>query len=429
MKLDLTKEYSTMFGKSGGRQWLRFARDVIETGKLRELASFVVWEAMHKLQIYPRSRYIRFAQAHAGPISLDKDVLSSREFDAQVVRYFDTRGLAARRSSIAWKLLARNSNDEVFGCLYPNDHELYKSTGNGAPLVFMHDFPERIKGIFISSQGTIFVGIKGSVYRSADNGVTFQKSLDFATSESFFRFNNAMTETPGRTLIVGEYGNVWDERGWRRLAYLYFSSDEGQTWEKSDYLIRKGTNKHVHVVKYSKLLDRLLVADGDNYKKLWISGPLDAFDVKQPSLMPVNRFHIQMGGYTSAVESNGRILFGTDYQGGTNFLVATADGVNYSSRIVPDPYRRSPIDDMVLRKSNGGTEVWANLPFSTSGTKCLLMYSADGGETWDRVLDYDGAAYKVWLLNSSDRVSDTLYFSVQNLRNNDRVVYEVTDRT
>jgi hypothetical protein len=137
--------------------------------------------------------------------------------------------------------------------------------------------------------------------------------------------------------------------------------------------------------------------------------------------------HIQMGGYTSVAECDGRILFGTDYQGGTNFMVATTDGEQFSKWIVPDPYRRSPIDDMVLRKSKDGTEVWANLPFSTANTKCLLMYSADNGETWHRVMEYDGAAHRVWLLNSSDGIPDALYFSVQNLKTNDRVVYKVTD--
>jgi hypothetical protein len=82
---------------------------------------------------------------------------------------------------------------------------------------------------------------------------------------------------------------------------------------------------------------------------------------------------------------------------------------------------------MVPRKAKHGTEVWANLPFSTARTKCLLMFTRDNGETWNKVIDYDGAAHKVWLLNAADGVSDTLYFSVQDLRKNDRVVYEITD--
>ena len=85
-----------------------------------------------------------------------------------------------------------------------------------------------------------------------------------------------MTELPDKTLIIGEYGNVWENNRWRKSAYLYFSVDMGETWEKSDFLIKKGANKHVHIVKYSKLLDKIFVADGDNKKKLWISDSINS---------------------------------------------------------------------------------------------------------------------------------------------------------
>jgi hypothetical protein len=425
MMLDLTKQYSALFRKQGGKQFFLFARDVFKSGKLRELSSFILWELLHQLRLFPKSQYIRFQQGQH--LALDNEAVSSDEFHARVVGFFASRGLNARRCSHTWKLLFMNRKKEIFGCVYPDDCDLYKSGDNGESLAFLKRFPEPIKAIFVSSAGTIFVCVTGSVYRSADNGRSFQKALDFAAPESFFRFNNAMTEMPDKTLIIGEYGNVWDEHGWRKLAYLYFSSDDGQTWEQSDFLITKGTNKHVHVVKYSPLLDRLLVADGDNYKKLWISAPLPVFNPQHPQFTAVNRFHVQIGGYTSVTESEGKILFGTDYQGGTNFIVQTVDGVRYPRRIVPDPYRRSPIDNMVPRKAKHGTEVWANLPFSTARTKCLLMFTRDNGETWNKVIDYDGAAHKVWLLNAADGVSDTLYFSVQDLRKNDRVVYEITD--
>ena len=124
---------------------------------------------------------------------------------------------------------------------------------------FIKSFPEKIKSIFISSQNTIFVCVEGAVYKSSDNGVSFIKSLDLGSPISFFRHNNGMTETPNKTLIIAEYGNIWENNTWRKLAYLYFSSDDGDTWERSDFLIDQGTNKHVHLVKYSRILNKVFI--------------------------------------------------------------------------------------------------------------------------------------------------------------------------
>jgi photosystem II stability/assembly factor-like uncharacterized protein len=286
---------------------------------------------------------------------------------------------------------------------------------------------DQIKSIYVSSQNTIFVCIPGSVYLSTDNGTSFKNTLELGSPVSFFRHNNGITETPDKTIIIVEYGNIWDENGWRKLAYMYFSSDNGETWDRSDFLIAKGTNKHVHLAKYSKLLNKIFVADGDNKKKLWISDAVDSSNSKKPHWNLVNRFHIQMGGYTSVIENDEKIVFGTDYQGGTNFIVETTDGKKFTKRIVPDPYRKSPIDNMVQRRSKKGTEIWANLPYSQSGTKCLLMYTDDGGQSWNKVVEYSRSTHKAWLLNSSQDVSDVLYFSIEDSKNNERVVYSIAD--
>jgi hypothetical protein len=132
-----------------------------------------------------------------------------------------------------------------------------------------------------------------------------------------------------------------------------------------------------------------------------------------------------MGGYTSVVENDGTMIFGTDYQGGTNFLVSTRDGKNFDKQVLPDPYRRSPIDNMVQRMSKHGTEIWANLPYSTSKTKCLLMFTTDGGKEWKKLLEYNRAAYKVWIVSSSNEVTNELYLSIEDLRASDRAVYRI----
>jgi hypothetical protein len=176
------------------------------------------------------------------------------------------------------------------------------------------------------------------------------------------------------------------------------------------------------------LFNKVFMADGDNYKKLWVCDSSNASDLQNPDKWkPVTKFHIQTGGYTSVIETDEKIVFGTDYQGGTNFIVETGDGLTFDKRIVPDPYRRSPIINMVQRKSKNGTEIWAVLPYSTANTSCLLMYTKDGGESWNKVIEYSKATHHVSLINSSNELADVLYFSIKNLENNDRVVYKITD--
>ena len=425
MGRELTKRHSSLFEKKVINPLL-FAHDIYRYGKFREIVSFMVWEFFHRFRLFPKSKYLQFN--HGDVFTLDNDKLTGPDFNKRIHHFLTTRDLSVIRSEHNWKLLFITGNKEIFGCLYPDDKNLYKSVDNGNHIVLVTRFPERIKSIFISAHNTIFVCARGAVYKSSDNGGSFTKALELASSESWFRYNNGMTETPHRTLIIGEYGNVWDKRGWRKLAYLYYSSDNGERWDKSDFLIQQGINKHVHLVKYSKLLNRIFVADGDNKKKLWMSDSVNSVDVKDLKMTPVNRFHIQMGGYTSIVETDDKLLFGTDYQGGTNFIVETIDGKHFAERIVPDPYRRSPINNMIQRKSKKANEIWAHLPFSTANTKSLLMYTVNGGRNWSKIIEYNGTTHKVSLLSSSNETTDELYLSIEDSRNGDRVVYKIADQ-
>jgi hypothetical protein len=402
-----------------------FLQDIYQYGKARELSSFLVWELRHRLGLFPAKQYLTFLDDQA--LTLNGRAPDDEAFADTLRRLMERQSLSVTRSPLDWKYLFLDNGDMI-GSLHHDHHSLFRSTDQGQSVAWLHTFSEPIKSIFVSSGNTIFVCVKGAVYRSTDNGESFHQCLTLGSPASFFRHNNGMTETPNRVLAIGEYGNVWNDTRWKKLAYLYFSTDDGETWDCSDFLIRQGTNKHVHLVKYSKLLSHMFVADGDNKKKLWMSAPLDSTGCQAlTTWTAVNRFHIQLGGYTSVVETDDELLFGSDYQGGTNFLVSTKDGRTYDKRIVPDPYRRSPIENMVQRRSANGKEIWANLPYSTSNTKCLLMCSTDGGSRWRKVIEYDRASHTVWLISSSTEITDRLYISIEDLRNGARAVYEVSD--
>jgi len=421
---DLTKRYSYVF-ENRLRVPIVFLRDLHRSQKLPELASFLVWEVLYKLRLFGRNNYLKFNSGQ--PLVLGDTQLSDPALGAHLSQLGALRGLRVVSSPYNWKLFFVGALRQTLGCIYPDDTDLYQSTDHSSSLTHLKRFGDKIKAIFISSRGTIFVCIKGAVYRSSDGGNSFDKSLHLSSSESFFRHNNGMTEIPGKGLIIGEYGNVWDRTRYRTLAYLYLSSDDGETWSRSDFLIKEGINKHVHVVKYSPLLKRLLLADGDNKKKLWISAPLDDLDMRALELKAVNNYHMQIGGYTAIAECGENVLFGTDYQGGTNFVVESKDGRTFRKWVVPDPYRRSPIDNMVCRKARQGYEVWANLPFSAGDSRCLLMYTSDCGKTWNKVIEYKRTKHTVWLLSSSNGAVDRVYFAVQDSERHRRVVYEVSD--
>lgn len=425
MGRDLTRTYASVFEVHRLSEPVSFAKDVYETGKWRELLSFMIWEILHKLCLFPKSSYLCFSNRE--PLKLeDADVSNPSSLTKSFSPKLDSMGLQIQPCKHNWRVVWTRDNGTLIGSLYPDSTELYE-TDETHSMRLLHSFAERIKSIFVSSSGTVFVCVKGAVYRWAANETSFEMVLRLASSESYFRHNNGMTETADGGLIIGEYGNVWQRGRWKKMPYLYSSCDDGMTWASSDVLLKKGANKHVHVVKYSRLLNKLLVTDGDNYKKLWISTGAELCGGNDGAWTPSNRFHIQMGGYTSIVETQGKLFFGSDYQGGTNFIVDSGDGKRFRKKIVPDPYRRSPVDNMVLRRSPEGTEIWANLPYSAGASRCLLMVSRDAGKTWTRLLDYSRSTHLVWLTNSSNRQTPDLYISIENSGIQSRTAYRIGD--
>jgi hypothetical protein len=196
MGRELTRRHSLLFEKKGVRNIFSLFNDLYRYQKWSELGSFAVWELFHKLRLFPKSNYLKFNNREG--LTLENEKLNGPSFDEKVAHFFSSRNLIAARSNRNWKLLFIKEDGELIGCQYPDDKELYRSTDGGETIVRVHRFPEQIKSIFVSSQNTIFVCVKGAVYRSSDNGISFVKTLDLGSPESFFRHNNAMTETPIR---------------------------------------------------------------------------------------------------------------------------------------------------------------------------------------------------------------------------------------
>ena len=409
--MDISSRYFTRL-KSPSLYWpvhlWHFLEAIRRVGKQRELLSFALWEVIHRLHLYQfRKQYLKFTGAPYQVLTGDSDWT-----DQQVIA-----NLSFRPVAVDWKYCIETPDGLLWGSCFSDPNALCRSDDQSQSVRLLYRFTRPITSLFISSQHTIFVCSDGAIYRSDDLGYSFSVVMRLSTPISYFLFNNGMTELPDSTLLIGEYGSIWHGRAWQNLAYLYYSTDGGLTWHTSDFLLRQGVNKHVHLVRYSAVLNALFLTDGDNKKQAWINTELSHFDsqstTRNNGWRLLNHYHHQTGGYMSMAETNEAVLFGSDYLGGTNFMVRTEAGRHFERFVLPDPYRRSPIMNMVSRQTATGTEIWA-ISYSCLSTndKSLLMYTRDSGKTWLRVLEFDGTKNEVRLVSSSRHPSDTLYLSV-----------------
>jgi hypothetical protein len=421
----LADRYSEYFGKQRVNGFLflisksvKFIWDLVDNEKLVEAFSFFVWEILHLIN--PPTRYVQFSPREA--LRLPHEAVLAKP-DEMIAGAFRLRGIKAVRASYPWRLLFITTEGEIYGCFHTEPCVLYRSTDNGESVIKVYAFEQEVSAIFVSSVGTILVCLRGAVYRRQSGGEAFTRVLQLSSQHSFIWFGNGVTESEDGTLVMGEYGNISEARGFRFCAYLYFSGDQGLSWEKSDFLKRQGTNKHVHGVWYSSLLGALLLTDGDNRKRVWLGRWAATADRCEWTLM--NKRHIETGGYSSMTETMDSLLLGTDYLGGTNWIVRVANDGAISKSMVPDPYRRSPILAMVRRETEGGAEVWASLHNSISeNLKCLLMCSFDSGATWEKLIEYDGTVNHLELISRSRNASRDLWFSIEFA--NDYRVYRVS---
>lgn len=416
----LTETYSgRLLGRKGlvsPRAAYSFVKDVILKGKLPELSSFLAWEVLHKTGAWSKDAYLAFTPT--APLLTDPSLfLQQPDFALRC-----SASTEIGRLPVRWSLVFFDARARLFGNTKTALNILFRQSSEKQGAVPLFEFEDEIKGIYINAKGTIFVCSAGCVYRSTNEGASFRKVLHFSTRHSYFRHNNAFTEKPNGDLFVGEYVCIWQNRRWHCAAYVYFSQDDGHSWTRTPFLQQEKINKHVHILKYSYLFNGLILTDGDNKKKLWFNQSNEEFLKKSSHAgngwKALTHYHFQQGGHTAMVELHDTLLFGTDYLGGTNFLISTRDLKSYRRQIVPDPYRRAYFTNMMVRKTADGTEeLWATLYAGyNSKTKSLLMCSADAGRSWKKVIEYDGSEYIVEMISSSLQVSDQILLMVQKRR-------------
>jgi photosystem II stability/assembly factor-like uncharacterized protein len=173
------------------------------------------------------------------------------------------------RLDINWSKIYIDNTGTIYGNTMEHPDTLFSYKNN--KLTLLHTFPDTIPGLFISKMNDIFVCSGGIIYKSKDGGLTFKNVLEYTSPRSCFRHNNSFTEDDEGNMFVGEYISEFVNKKWHFGAYIYYSNNGGDNWQKIDFLWHKGINKHIHLIKWSKNYGGLIMTDGDNKKKMWIN--------------------------------------------------------------------------------------------------------------------------------------------------------------
>jgi hypothetical protein len=288
-----------------------------------------------------------------------------------------------------WVVTTESADGATFGATLDRPRVLQRANNLSSIPIELFEFNKSINCVFISSSNRIFVGTAGMVYLSKNGGSHFDPVLQLSNSGSAIWHNHGIDETP-QGLVIGEYGNVpgttWNF--WKSLAYLYLSHDDGQSWRRFDYLVRTGA-KHVHLVKYSHRFGCLLVTDGDKRKQSYWVNLIDQMKLHDFKKARFDSFALG-GGHTAFAETENATLLGTDYRIAPNSIICVRSSAHSSARMLPRPYRHSPVINMICMKHGARTITFAHLEGGLCHRcKNALIYSDDDGENWYRLIEFD----------------------------------------
>ena len=129
------------------------------------------------------------------------------------------------------------------------------------------------------------------------------------------------------------------------------------------------------------------------------------------------------------IETDQTVFFGSDYMGGTNFIISTRNGTDFCKTVLPDPFRRSPVMNMMARRTAQGCEIWA-LTYScvAASAKSLLMRSTDEGRSWQQMLVFNGLWQEVRLVNAVSAHEPDLFISISFFEEDKVTVHHQTYR-
>lgn len=420
-KLYLTKEFKDLACTKGIRAWIhqiptifRLLRYIYTNQKIAELTSFIIWEIRVRLGIMGRK--LQFTKEE--PMKLEAATNENAPFKKRLKDVLEKCKVTIHEMPDIGSIYLYGKN-RGWGYLREKAQSLFhwEIDGNELKVLCQKALKGAIQSIFVTSDGLPFVCENGTIHRPTGNGSTFGEVLQMTYPFCYFRPHSGMAELPDHTLIMGEYGSKLRNSRWESLANIYISEDTGKTWRKADFLIREKANKHVHIVHYFPHSNSLILTDGDNKKRLWINDTKKDLDKKlrakdgPDGWRTLTRFHLQMGGHFSAAEFEGKAFLGTDYLGGTNFMMSTTDFKHFAKQYLPSPYRRS----IIYAIQAAGNSLWALVkPPHFRSCRGLLMMLKKGTDKWKKVIHFDHHLWDVNMISNSVELVDSVMIGIQH---------------
>ncbi len=323
--LPITREVSRL---TGSNPWQMLSA-------LRRFVFRIVRERRGNELLFNALREIRYTMA--GPCDNGQSILLTPENLDEMNRH-----LAPHLAAMNYRLVQEFSSNEEDKCIVLEDRLIAKTHGSLRFYDMKRNLARSIEADgflsnFVSLAGRIYFVVDGELYSVMAESDVRKENLRFSTKESTVLDQGMARDNEGN-LVAAEY--KLDTSGVSG-ALLYVLRAGDAHWTAIDTLARR-VDKHCHIVFFDPASQIFYVTCGDNRK---ILATLD-LKGQEASIRVVSDGAGKTGGYLSAVPWEDGFLCGTDYTGGTNFLVLIRGRRIVRKEALRKPFRRSVVSSM-----------------------------------------------------------------------------------
>lgn len=309
------------------------------------------------------------------------------------------RELAPQLTALGYRKISEFTSDEEDKCLVVGNRLVCKAAsalrfyGYDRSLLQTVPVDGRLSNVVLVA-GRLYFFVEGSLFSLREGEEVCSEALTLTSVESTVLDQGIATDPHG-TLVVGEYlHDLMEESG----AYVYVRRAGHDRWDMIDTLARRA-DKHCHIAVFDPAAGLFYVTCGDSRKMLAtlaVNGNGSRLDIVSDSAG-------KTGGYLCAAPLDGGLLCGTDYTGGTNFLVLVRGGRIRCKEVLRGRYRRCVVTSIDAASDSHLFAAWnmGHLPGSRNGLLLRspagtrpLCYSDDPEVTFELFSTPDGLAVR-----------------------------------